>query len=102
MVADIIDGSIFKHNNGVSIADGLKPVADYYGSAAIGNFLEIFHHDGLAFRVKRTCGLIEDDNLRFAHQSARYRKPLLLATGEIDGALLQFSVKTLRQLLDEF
>ena len=76
-------------------------MTDDDGGSAFGDFLQVLHHNGLAFRVQRAGGFVEDDDAGLAQQGAGDGNALLLAAGKVDGTLLQPGVVALRQLLDE-
>jgi len=56
----------------------------------------------LAFRIKRTCGFVKDQNWRVMDKRARDRQPLTLATGSIGRTLFQYRRIAMREALDEF
>ncbi len=70
--------------------------------AAARNFLQVGLQDGLAFRVERTCCLIEDQQARPDQQGARDGKPLALPARKIHRTFLDHGFITQRQPLDEF
>ena len=62
-------------------------VAEYGDAELAIDALKGVHHDGGVARVERGNRLIGEDDIRLLHQSAADRHTLLLAAGELIGAL---------------
>src|SRR5271155_3304898 len=76
-----------------------EPVCDHEGGAPLHQKVEPALDQSLRFRVQRTGSFVEDEDAWVSQDSAGNRDPLTLAAGQLDPALSDNRVVSLRKSL---
>ena len=95
------DAPAFQHEDPVGADDARQPVGEDQGRAAGHEPVERRLDDGLALRVDRREGLVEDQHRRIAQQGPRDRDALALAARQPDSPLPDDGLVSLREARDE-
>ncbi len=96
------DAALIHHHDAVAGQHSGEPVGDHQRGAVAHQFLQRGLHQGLALRIERRGGLVEQQQRRVAQDSARDRDALALAAGQRDAALAELGLKAAGQPADEF
>ena len=83
------------------MGDGVQPVGDGDGGAALAQMRHRVLHQPLGFGIERGGGLVEQDDRRVLDQRARDRDALALAAGKLRAALADRRVVAGRKRADE-
>src|SRR5688572_4451444 len=85
----------------IGIAHGAEPVGDNQHGAPFAELSQIFHDDPLISGVQRTCGLVEEQELRILVDGASDQDTLALAAAQRHTSRSQPGVVAERQGFDE-
>ena len=102
MLAHSFDLAALEHQDGVGFDQRRQPMRDHDDRAPRRDATNIFVDDRLAVRVQRAGRFVEDQDARIDDQRARDGEPLLLSAREVGRTLVNVSLVTARQALDEF
>src|SRR5512143_3976175 len=91
----------FQHYDLVGVSDGRQAMGDDYGRAAYHQALQSLLDEQLGLGINRRGGLVKDQDGGIFQDSPGNRQALLLPTGELDPALADERIVTIRQGRDE-
>src|ERR1043165_354057 len=101
MRAALDDAALLHHQDLVGVHDRRKPVRDDERGVALGDTVELGLYRLLRFRIERRGRFVEDEDARFLEDRPGDRDTLLLPARELEPALADARLVTVRQRADE-
>ncbi len=102
VAAGFDDRAALDHQDAVGMRDGVQPVRDGDGGAALAEMRHGVLNQPLGFGIERRGRLVEQDDLRVLDQRAGDGDALALAAGKLRAALADRRVVARREARDEF
>lgn len=101
MAAALDNAAVFKHHDGIGIADGGEPVSDDKDGAPLHQLIHALFDERFGTGINRACRLIEHDDGRIGDGGTRYGEQLTLPLRKIFTVIFYHRVIALRKMTDE-
>src|SRR5262245_8856340 len=99
--AALDDAPFVEDDDAVDSGDGGQPVRDDQRSRPIVERPQSELHDRLELLVERAGGLVENQDTGASEDRSRDRQSLTLAAGQLDAAIADWRVVSIREAIDE-